>query len=259
MNKEELQRIIIKELKEALNKPEERLLQTAGPISDKKNRRMFRKMKETAEKLYQKYTQTGSKPGPFGIERNLQKFKSPEELNQISTWFQEWSKVLKTANSYDDLWDTLKLLPSRLKKEFETKLGNINENMDRTELNQIIQEELNKALNESRDIEWSEYNGKMYPALIPNGTQITVDGEPGTITSNFMDRGDEFATYKVTLDSGNQIEISSADSSIKMLDEINEGKGKDLADETIKKLREKFKNLTDDELDEFRKIIKDFL
>ena len=103
--------------------------------------------------------------------------------------------------------------------------------MKHSELKQLIREELNKALNESKD----------YPKILKTGTKVEVDGEKGKITGNFMNRGDEYASYKITLDSGETIEISTADKSIKKLeentptinqrevdlkitDEINEGK-----------------------------------
>ena len=128
MNRSELKHLIKEEIQNILGEEEERLLKTATPIPDEKNRRMFRTAKEIAERLYNKYTRTGKKPGIFGIEKSLQKFKDAEELSQINNWYQTWSKVIKTATTYNDLWNTLSLVPKKLKNEFETKLGNISEN-----------------------------------------------------------------------------------------------------------------------------------
>ena len=137
MKKGEFNNIIKEELYKALNE-EERLLKTQVPISDKKNRRMFQNIKKAAEELYSKYTKSGSKPGLFGIERNLQKWKDTEELEKINRWGEAWSKALKTATSYNDLIDTLSILPDRIKPEFEKKLLNISEGKGKDLSDEII-------------------------------------------------------------------------------------------------------------------------
>ena len=132
--------------------------------------------------------------------------------------------------------------------------------MKKQELKKLIKEELKKVLNESK-IEFEE--------VVPNGTIIYIDGKKARVRANFRNSDGPSILFDYIEDNGlrgetgtlalNNPTIDQREVDLKITDEINEGKGKDLADKTIKKLREKFKKLTDEELDEFRKIIKDFL
>ena len=77
-----------------------------------------------------------------------------------------------------------------------------------------------KNLKES-NVEWSGD----FPRIYPTGTRISINGRKATIDNNFMNRGDAYAGYEITYDDGEKVEISTADKSIEILDELSEGVG----------------------------------
>ena len=86
------------------------------------NQRMFDNLKKRAEELHKEYTQSGRVPGFMGIDRDTQKWKDVDELNQVVEWYEVWSRTLKTAKTYNDLIQTLDLLPARLQPKFKSQL-----------------------------------------------------------------------------------------------------------------------------------------
>ena len=90
-------------------------------LSPEVNDRIFSNLKKRAEKLYTLYTKSGSTPGMFG-DRDIKKWKDIDELNKISEWYEVWSRTLETAKTYNDLIQTLDLLPPRLQRKFKTQL-----------------------------------------------------------------------------------------------------------------------------------------
>tara|TARA_R110002167_G_scaffold106209_3_gene272666 strand:- start:261 stop:653 length:393 start_codon:yes stop_codon:yes gene_type:complete len=128
MKKSELKQLIREEIREIKKHYQHKIKgwNTAPPqFSDENNARMFINLKNKAEDLYNEYTKSGRVPGIFGIERDVQKWKNTEELDQINRWFVEWGKALKTSTTYNDLLQTLEILPNRLKAKFKKELLNI--------------------------------------------------------------------------------------------------------------------------------------
>ena len=127
MNRSELKQLIREEIQEVFrgfDTPTDHTIQ----LSPERNERMFGNLKKKAEELYNEYTQTGRVPGFMGYDKDIQKWKNPEELEKINRWFVAWSRALKTGTTYNDLFKTLEILPDRLKEKFKDKLGNISEN-----------------------------------------------------------------------------------------------------------------------------------
>ena len=73
--------------------------------------------------------------------------------------------------------------------------------MKKSELRKLIREEIKKY----------------FPEIYSIGTKVSIGGKKGTITGNFMDRGDEYASYYVEFEDGSKREISTADSSLKVI------------------------------------------
>jgi hypothetical protein len=120
MKESELEMIIKEELEEVFRgfeTPNNSMTQLSPEVND----RIFSNLKKRAEKLYTLYTKSGSTPGMFG-DRDIKKWKDIDELNKISEWYEVWSRTLETAKTYNDLIQTLDLLPPRLQRKFKTQL-----------------------------------------------------------------------------------------------------------------------------------------
>jgi len=120
MKESELKMIIKEELEEVFRgfeTPNNSMTQLSPEVND----RIFSNLKKRAEKLYTLYTKSGSTPGMFG-DRDIKKWKDIDELNKISEWYEVWSRTLETAKTYNDLIQTLDLLPPRLQRKFKTQL-----------------------------------------------------------------------------------------------------------------------------------------
>ena len=90
--------------------------------------------------------------------------------------------------------------------------------MTKSDIKQIIREEVESILNEER-VEWKGD----FPKIYPKGTKITYNSKPATILSNFMDRGAPFAGYKIQFEDGTTKEISSASKDIDLaINTLNE-------------------------------------
>tara|TARA_R110001606_G_scaffold389901_1_gene556401 strand:- start:90 stop:464 length:375 start_codon:yes stop_codon:yes gene_type:complete len=120
MEKAELKRLIKEELEEVFRgfgTPND----STSQLSPEANIRIFSNLKKKAEELYTLYTKSGRVPGMFG-DRDIKKWESIDELNKISEWYEVWSRTLETAKTYNDLIQTLDLLPIRLQSKFKTQL-----------------------------------------------------------------------------------------------------------------------------------------
>ena len=120
MKESELKMIIKEELEEVFRgfeTPNNSMTQLSPEVND----RIFSNLKKRTEKLYTLYTKSGSTPGMFG-DKDIKKWKDIDELNKISEWYEVWSRTLETAKTYNDLIQTLDLLPPRLQRKFKTQL-----------------------------------------------------------------------------------------------------------------------------------------
>ena len=111
------------ELKELIK--EEILYVLLTELSVEDNKKLFKNLMKKVEDLHIEYTKSGKRPGLFGIERRLEKFKNMDEFNKIVNWYQTWSKTSKVAKTYKDLIDTVDMLPSRLQRIFRSQLLNV--------------------------------------------------------------------------------------------------------------------------------------
>ena len=111
------------ELKELIKEEIQYVLLTELSVED--NKKIFSNLMKKAEDLHTEYTKSGKRPGLFGIEKRLEKFRNMDEFNKINKWYQTWSKTSKIAKTYKDLIDTLDMLPSRIQGIFRKQLLNV--------------------------------------------------------------------------------------------------------------------------------------
>ena len=74
------------ELKELIKEEIQYILLTELSIED--NKKIFSNLMKKAEDLHTEYTKSGKRPGLFGIEKRLEKFRNMDEFNKINDWYQ---------------------------------------------------------------------------------------------------------------------------------------------------------------------------